>query len=64
MIFNQNNKTKIVPKKTTFTYSKKTPKEIIEEREMKKTNILFNEINKNRKPNNLINNNVFKNKLK
>lgn len=64
MNFFQNNKTKIVPKNTTFTYSKKTPKEIIEEREMKKTNLLFNKINKDKKINLFNNMNDFKNKFK
>ncbi len=62
--FGKNNNTKIVPKKTTFTYSKKTPEEIVEEREMKRTNALFNEINKDRKSTRIINNNFFKNRLK
>lgn len=64
MNFFQNNKTRIVPKNTTFSYSKKTPKEIIEEREIKKTNILFNQVNKDKK-NNLFNNvNSFKNRFR
>ena len=66
MPFFQNSKAKIVPKQTTFSYSKKTPEKIVEEREMKKTNELFNQINKDRKTvnNNLKNNNFFKNKFK
>lgn len=72
--FNTNKQSKIVPKQTTFTYSKKTPKQIIEERELKKTNILFNKINKDNestnsfskinKMNSFNSQNNFKNKLR
>jgi len=64
MNFFQNNTTKIVPKSTTFSYSKKTPKQIIEERELKKTNILFNEINKNKKNTSFNYQNHMKNKFR
>lgn len=64
MNFFKNNTTKIVPKSTTFSYSKKTPKDIIEERELKKTNLLFNEVNKDKKINSFNNLNNFKGKFK
>ena len=72
--FNTNKQSKIVPKQTTFTYSKKSPKQIIEERELKKTNILFNKINRDNesknsfgkinKMNSFNSQNNFKNKLR
>ena len=46
--FRKNTTPKIVEKHTTFNYSRKTPKQIIEERENKKLNVLFNKINENR----------------
>lgn len=61
---NFNKKATIVPKNTTFQYSKKTPKQIIEEREMRRTLEKFNNLNKDKiNINNKLNQISFKNKF-